>query len=189
MSLIERPANELRLRRARGVAPHWAAIAGAAMLVLMTMPGSAREESAIGESAAAPVLVEDSGLIGAITRWVDESAATIASHVKSARESIDSAADRAAATAKDAAAAAAAAPRLPNTAVVTGRERCAAAANGAADCSGAIASLCRAKGFTTGRVLDIEATRKCSPEILLSGRVPSLGDCGSESFVTRPMCQ
>ena len=34
-----------------------------------------------------------------------------------------------------------------------------------------IATLCRAKGFATGRILDIEASRKCPAEVLLSGRV------------------
>ena len=186
MTLIEHPVTDSAIWRARGEALLRRAILSAVVLLALAAQGSARAESAVGQAVTLPLLVEDAGLIGAITRWVDESAATIASHVKGARESIDGAAGRAGAVANEAANAV---TRLPNTAVVTGRERCTAAANGAADCSVAIATLCRAKGFATGRILDIEASRKCPAEVLLSGRVPSLGDCGTESFVTRAMCQ
>jgi hypothetical protein len=73
--------------------------------------------------------------------------------------------------------------------VVTGNERCARAANGAPDCMGVVATLCRAKTYTDGRSLDIEARRTCRPEVPLSGHLPAPSDCASVSFVTRAMCQ
>jgi hypothetical protein len=132
-----------------------------------------------------PLLADDSGLIGAISRWIDESAATVSSHLKGARESLDDAGGRAGEVAKDAAGAVA---RLKPT-VVAGRERCPTAQNGAPDCSSAIAALCRTKGFAGGRSLDIEATRKCPADMLLSGRLPAPSECPSESHVTRALCQ
>jgi hypothetical protein len=154
-------------------------------LCLMSVIGAASAQSLTIEGMSAQPMADDAGLIGAITRWVDDSTAAVASKLREAREHIDGAADRAAGAAKDAATAV---TRLPGT-VVTGRERCERAPNGAPDCTSAIATLCRAKGFAGGRSLDIEARRTCPAEVLLSGRLPTPAECGSESFVTRAMCQ
>jgi hypothetical protein len=82
---------------------------------------------------------------------------------------------------------------LPNSRIVTGRERCAAAANGAPDCRAAADAACRSKGFVSGRMLDTQQTRKCPPAAFLSAlsdrRLPSEGDCALETFVTRAVCQ
>jgi hypothetical protein len=159
--------------------------AGLVVLLALVANASAREEM-LPAPVIGPLLAEEPGLIDAITRWIDQSAATVGEQLKDARESIDGAAGRARNAAQDAAAAI---PRLPNTSVVTGRQRCVTAPNGGADCSGAIAALCRTKGFEGGRSLDIEATRKCPAEMLLSGRMPAPSECPSESFVIRAMCE
>src|SRR5215471_1295478 len=71
---------------------------------------------------------------------------------------------------------------LPNTRIVTGRERCAAAPNGAPDCRAAADAACRSKGFTSGRMLDTQSERKCPVGAFLTGRFPSKDDCTQETF-------
>jgi hypothetical protein len=73
--------------------------------------------------------------------------------------------------------------------IVTGRERCAAAANGAPDCRSAADAACRAKGFASGKSLDTQSAQKCPARVWLSGRLPADGDCQLETFVTRSVCQ
>ena len=79
--------------------------------------------------------------------------------------------------------------RLPNTRVVEVRERCGTAPNGAPDCPAAAASACRAKGFNSGRPLDVRSSEACPPAIVLSGRTPVEGECPVETVVLRAVCQ
>ena len=78
---------------------------------------------------------------------------------------------------------------LPGTHIVTGRERCAEAANGAPDCRAAAEAACRGKGFASGRMLDTQSERKCPVSAFLTGRLPSKEDCPAQTFVTRAICQ
>lgn len=169
------------------VAPALLRLVGAALAALVATvalaDGQPRSFAGDVPGVVGPLLADDSGLIGAISRWIDELAATVSSRFKDARESIDDAGSRASEVAKDAVA------RLPKATVVAGRERCPTAQNGAPDCTSAIAALCRTKGFAGGRSLDIEATRKCPADMLLSGRLPAPSECPSESHVTRALCQ
>ena len=79
---------------------------------------------------------------------------------------------------------------LPNTRIVTSREACAAAAgNGAPDCRAAANTVCRAKGFASGKTLDTQTTQKCPASAWLLRRPPADDDCTRETFVTRAVCQ
>jgi stage V sporulation protein SpoVS len=80
-------------------------------------------------------------------------------------------------------------PKMPSARVIAGRERCEIAANGAPDCNTAVEAMCRTGGFSTGRSLDVQAVQKCPARIWLSGRVPQLGECQTEAFVNRALCQ
>jgi hypothetical protein len=80
-------------------------------------------------------------------------------------------------------------PKMPAARVVAGRERCEIAPNGAPDCQTAVEAMCRTGGFSTGRSLDIQAVQKCPARIWLSGQVPQLGECQTEAFVNRALCQ
>lgn len=72
--------------------------------------------------------------------------------------------------------------------IVTGRERCEIAANGAPDCRQAAEKLCKTKGFSTGNSLENETVERCSALVLLRGnRKP--GECPVEHAVVRAMCQ
>ena len=80
-------------------------------------------------------------------------------------------------------------PKVPSARVVAGRERCEIAPNGAPDCRGAVETMCRTGGFSTGQSLDTQAVQKCPARIWLSGRVPQPGECSMEAFVNRAVCQ
>jgi hypothetical protein len=73
--------------------------------------------------------------------------------------------------------------------MVTGRMGCPVAANGAPNCKDGADKLCQAKGFKEGKSIDTDAAEKCSAKVYLPGykRVP--GDCRTENYVIRALCQ
>jgi len=73
--------------------------------------------------------------------------------------------------------------------VVDGRMICPAAGNGAPDCEAASQKLCLSKGYKSGKSLDIETAEKCSAKVYISGRTGAPGECRTENYVTRAMCQ
>ena len=73
--------------------------------------------------------------------------------------------------------------------MVTGRMGCPVAANGAPDCKVGADKLCQAKGFREGKSLDTDAAEKCSAKVYLPGRKREPGDCRTENYVTRALCQ
>ena len=78
---------------------------------------------------------------------------------------------------------------LPNARIVPVRERCPVAGNGGPDCQAAATTACRGKGFGTGKSLDTQSEQKCPAQVLLTGRAPNDGECKTETFVTRALCQ
>jgi hypothetical protein len=145
------------------------------------------------------------GFIDAFGRFIGESASKLNSQLKSTNETLGNLGSQTTSAAKDAAQGAAQAAAqaalgtakeaagviigLPSQHIVTGRERCAAAANGAPDCRSAADAACRAKGFAAGKSLDTQSAQKCPARVWLSGRLPADGDCQLETFVTRAVCQ
>jgi hypothetical protein len=73
--------------------------------------------------------------------------------------------------------------------MVTGRMGCPVAANGAPDCKTGADKLCQAKGFREGKSLDTDAAEKCSAKVYLPGYKRGPGDCRTENYVTRALCQ
>jgi hypothetical protein len=78
---------------------------------------------------------------------------------------------------------------LGQTSIVSGRVMCPVAVNGAPDCKLASNQLCLAKGYKEGNSLDIESAEKCPAKVYLSGRQGVPGECRTENFVTRAVCQ
>jgi hypothetical protein len=78
--------------------------------------------------------------------------------------------------------------RLTTPLIVRGRMVC-PVANGASDCKAASDKLCQTKGFKEGKSLDTDSAQSCSAAALLSGgnRVP--GNCQTNYYVTRALCQ
>jgi hypothetical protein len=78
--------------------------------------------------------------------------------------------------------------RLPVTGFATGHALCTRADNGAPDCRVASDQLCQAKGYKTGRGLDIETAENCNPRIFLPGYQRKEGDCRTDNYVIRAAC-
>jgi len=126
------------------------------------------------------------GFIDAFGRWLQEGRAKFQSNMESAQETFGKLGGRARDAAKDATGAIMA---LPNTRVMTGRERCEIAPNGAPDCKAAANVVCKGKGFQTGNSVDTVAEEKCPARIFLEARAPAPGECRQETYVTRAVCQ
>jgi hypothetical protein len=133
-----------------------------------------------------PNLSPQPGLIETFGRWLDEGTTKFKSDMQSAQETFDKLGNQTFDAAKDATGAVIG---LPNARVVSARERCAPAQNGSPDCQAAAETLCRGKGFQSGKSLDTQSELKCPGKILLERRTPSEGECPTEIFVTRAMCQ
>jgi hypothetical protein len=73
--------------------------------------------------------------------------------------------------------------------VVSGRAACLVAANGAPDCTAGADRLCQSKGHKEGKSLDTDAAEKCSAKVYLPGYKRQPGDCKTENYVTRALCQ
>jgi len=73
--------------------------------------------------------------------------------------------------------------------MVTGRAACVVAANGAPDCKAGADKLCQSRGYKEGKSLDTDAAEKCSPKVFIPGRKREPGDCKTENYVTRALCQ
>ena len=76
----------------------------------------------------------------------------------------------------------------PST-MVSGRAACLVSANGAPDCKAGADRLCQSKGYNEGKSLDTDAAEKCSPKVYLPGYKRQPGDCKTENYVTRALCQ
>jgi hypothetical protein len=76
----------------------------------------------------------------------------------------------------------------PST-MVSGRAACVLAANGAPDCKAGADRLCQTKGFKEGKSLDTDAAEKCSPKAYIPGRKREPGDCKTENYVIKALCQ
>ena len=129
-----------------------------------------------------PPQPENPGLINEIGKLFEKSKSMLPS-LKSPSEAMDDLNARA----KDAG------ENLSNIArpslMVTGRAACLVSANGAPDCKAGADKLCQSKGYKEGKSLDTDAAEKCSPKVFIPGRKREPGDCKTENYVTRALCQ
>lgn len=135
---------------------------------------------------AAPSPPENPGLINEIGKlW--EKSKSILPTLKSPQETIEDLNTRAKDATKDAGDGLS---RLVKPSLmVTGRMACPVSANGAPDCKAGADKLCQSKGHQEGKSLDTDAAEKCSPKVYLPGRKREPGDCRTENYVTRALCQ
>ena len=168
-----------------------ATAAGASVLFMVAAlaqekPASADAAPVTSASPASPP-AQQPGFIDAFTRWMQQGTASFQTSMKKAQEHLSTLGSNAREATKDATGAVVG---LPNARVVSAREQCALAQNGAPDCQTAAVTLCRGKGFQTGKVLDTQSEQKCkSAQFLLEGRAPTGTECPTHMFVTRAMCQ
>ena len=144
------------------------------------------------------------GVFESITRWFENGFNSFKSGMKDAKGGIDNLGDKAANTGKTIGQKAAevgknaadatkgavdAVAKLPKTRVVDGRERCEVSPNGAPDCRVAAQLICTAKGLAGGTSMDFVSAEKCPAAVWMNRRKPEPGECVTETFVTRAMCQ
>jgi len=147
------------------------------------------------------------GVFESIGRWFDNGASNFRDHLRGAKRRMDELGDDAAANNKaisDQAAkmgqgaadvgkgaadatvsAMGAVAKLPTARMMSGRERCAIAPNGAPDCVSAAEALCRKHGFTSGKSMDFTSAEECPVRTL----VGQSDECTTVTFISRAMCQ
>jgi hypothetical protein len=155
----------------------------AACLIFTSAPASAQD------AAPTQKTEQGEGFFAAVNRWFSEQSANVGASIKDTRRKVESFGDEAAKTtvegAKDAAGAVA---RIPTARAVSGHEKCQLAPNGAPDCVAAANIMCKAKGFDSGKSLDMTTAEVCPPKVWMAGR--STGpECRTETFVSRAFCQ
>ena len=179
--------QSLTFSRKKAAAPQALACALAAAVVLM---------SALAAAQDAPVSEQKSndggGFLAAVSRWFKDQSASVNSSFESARKKVEGmsrdAGDAAKTTVEGAKDAAGAVARIPAARAVSGHEKCQLAPNGAPDCVTAASAMCKAKGFDSGKSLDMTTAEVCPPKVYMSGR--STGpECSTETFVSRAFCQ
>ena len=77
--------------------------------------------------------------------------------------------------------------KLPTARVMSGRENCITAPNGAPDCLAAAEALCRKHGYSTGKSMDFTSAEECPARVLL-GQQPR-AECTTVTFISRALCQ
>jgi hypothetical protein len=139
------------------------------------------------EAAPAPPQ-ENPGFVNEIGKLFDNPSSIFPTlpSLKSSKEAIDDFNARAKDAAKDATDGLS---RLTTPLIVRGRVACPVAANGAPDCKVASDKLCRTKGFKEGKSVDMDSAQACSAAALLSGGNREPGNCRTETYVTRALCQ
>ena len=120
---------------------------------------------------AAPAGEENPGLINELGKLWDKSISVLP-RIKSPSETLDDLSNMA----------------KPST-MVSGRVACAVSANGAPDCKLGADRLCQSRGYKEGKSLDTDAAEKCSPKAFIPGRKREPGDCKTENFVIKALCQ
>jgi len=78
--------------------------------------------------------------------------------------------------------------RIPTARAISGHEKCQLAPNGAPDCVAAANTICKAKGFGSGKSLDMTTAEVCPAKVYMSGRT-SGPECTTDTFVSRALCQ
>ncbi len=174
---------------------------------LALMPDAGAQDASPPPPAQAPAPPAERppnpGLFEAIGRWFDRGTTTFRDHLRGAKERMDDLSDRAAANSRNMGDRAAevgkgaadvtkdavdAMVKLPGTRVMSGRERCVVAPNGAPDCTVAAEALCRKHGYSSGKTIDLTSAEECPPRAWLSGR-PAEAECRTVTFINRAMCQ
>jgi hypothetical protein len=122
------------------------------------------------------------GFLDALGRWFGDPRGAFESQMKNTQEALGTMGDQAREAANSVV-------TIPGTRVITGRQLCPTAANGAPNCQPGVDALCRAKGFQSGRSLDVTSGQRCPARVYIENRPPKEGECRMETYVTRAVCQ
>jgi hypothetical protein len=177
----------LTFRRNHGAGLCTLALLFASSLILISALAAAEEQASPAQPPA-----QNEGFLVAFSRWFGQQTANVGSSLKDARKKVEgfssAAGDAAKTTVEGAKDAAGAVVRIPAARAISGHETCQLAPNGAPDCLAAASTMCKAKGFDSGKSLDMTTAEVCPPKVYMSGR--STGpECTTETFVSRALCQ
>ena len=136
-----------------------------------SVPNPPQQQQQEAEPAPPPAREENPGLINELGKLWDKSISVLPK-IKSPSETLDDLSNMA----------------KPST-MVSGRAACVVSANGAPDCKAGAERLCQSKGYKEGKSLDIDAAEKCSPKAYIPGRKREPGDCRTENYVIKALCQ
>jgi hypothetical protein len=145
----------------------------AAGLVLISALAVAQDQATPSQKTR-----ENEGFLAAVSRWWKEQTASFSSATgDAAKTTVEGVKD-----------AAGSVVRIPAARAVSGHEKCPVAPNGAPDCVAAANTICKAKGFGSGKSLDMTTAEVCTAKVYMSGR--STGpECTTDTFVSRAFCQ
>jgi hypothetical protein len=146
----------------------------------------APQQSGPAPPQAAKPREENPGLINEMGKVLEKSLSALPS-LKSTGEAIDDLNARAKDAAKDASESLSRLAKPPS--MVTGRVICPVSTNGAPDCKAGTDKLCQTKGFKEGKSLNTDSVEACSAKVLIPGRARKPGDCRTDYYVTRALCQ
>ena len=192
--------------RRRGIAAVTACLVSC--WLLLPAPLALAQDAAPPPAAAAPVAPQQKpGLFESIGRWFDQGASNVRDHLRGAKRKMDDLGDNAAANSRGFSENAAkvgqgaadvgkgaadatknamdAVAKLPTARMMSGRERCADAPNGAPDCVAAAEALCRRHGFASGKSMDFTSAEECPVKTILG----QTQECTTVTFISRAMCQ
>jgi hypothetical protein len=176
--------------------------------LLLPAPAVLAQDAAPLPAARAPAPPSQKpGVFESIGRFFDQGASRFRDHLRGAKRKMDDLGEDAAANGKDISEHAAkvgqgaaevgrgaadvtknamdAVAKLPAARMMSGRERCANAPNGAPDCLSAAEALCRKNGFATGKSMDFTSAEECPAKTLLG----QTEECTTVTFISRAMCQ
>ena len=176
----------------------------ASLFLAVVAPDAGAQDAGPQPAPAAPTRTGSSysGPFEAIGRWLDQGARNFRDHWGGAKARVDDLNERAAANRKEMSerademgkgaadvtiGAMEAVTKLPGTRVMSGRERCTVAPNGAPDCIAAAEALCRKHGFASGKSMDFTSAEECPARALIAGRAEA--ECTTVTFISRAMCQ
>ena len=161
-------------------------LAGLCAGVLLFTAAMALAQDAAGNQ---PAPANSPGFLAAVSHWFSEQAAQFNSNIKGARSKVEDLGREASVAAKSTVEGAKdAVAKLPLGQSASGHEKCELAPNGAPDCVTAADALCKAKGFKSGKSVDMTTADICTAQAYLAGRTSGEG-CHTETFVSRAICQ
>jgi hypothetical protein len=182
----------------------WLAAASLLLAVTAFVQDVRAQEDRPPQQAPQQQSKSEPGFFESIGRWFENGFSKFKNSMKDAKGGIDNLGDKAATAGKNIGDKAAevgknaadatkgavdAVAKLPKTRVVNGRERCDVSPNGAPDCRVAAHTICSAKGLAGGTSMDFVSAEKCPAALWMNRRKPEPGECVTETFVTRAMCE
>ncbi|HET7848743.1 MAG TPA: hypothetical protein VFL51_06755 [Pseudolabrys sp.] len=156
-----------------------------AALLAGSASARAQESQHRNPPAAAGTTPDHGGFFAEVGRWFDQQFSRFNSNMQDARLQFDNFGHEADAAAKDAAGTLA---RLPKARVIRIHKVCEPAPNGAPDCETVAMRVCKARGYVSGKSVDMTTAEKCPARVWISGRTPAPGECTTETFVSSVLC-